>query len=210
MRKDKNPDKAKAATRKNTAKGEAAWARVTAQTRPLDAAQRDKGHDGHAAFERAMKAPLQKAKNPEKAAATRPSKRPPVPPPTNRAGPAMAAMDKPLARKPASGPRPEIDQKARRRLARGRLAIDATLDMHGMTLVEAEAALRGFVAYHRTQGHQWVLVVTGKGMRGEGRLRRALPGWLAAAPLAAQIVEYDMAAIPHGGGGAFYLRLRRA
>jgi DNA-nicking Smr family endonuclease len=176
------------------AEGDAAWTRVTAQTRPLNAAKRDVYVD---ADKTGKKPAVKKRKEPDDT----------LPRTARAAAPKGPAMPKQKAKPP---PRPAIEQKARRRLSRGRVTLDATLDMHGMSLREAEAALRGFVAHHRAQGHQWVLVITGKGVRGEGRLRQALPDWLATAPLAAQIVEYDIAGIPHGGGGAFYLRLRRA
>lgn len=114
---------------------------------------------------------------------------------------------KPVATK--ATPQNDLLPKTRRRLARGHLPISARLDLHGLTLIEAEHALSAFVARGQTQGHSWVLVITGKGVRGEGRLRRALPNWLDRGGLAGQIVEYGPAAPKHGGDGAFYLRLRR-
>lgn len=188
--------------------GTTAWHRLTQQTRPLSPAQRNRHIDKAAGDSK-------KAKNTEKAAASLPPSEPP-PPGSPPSGPleALHGAAPQAQRAPAESgkppPRSGIEQRARRRLGRGRLAIDGTLDMHGMTLAEAQAALNGFITYHRAQGHQWVLVITGKGMRGEGRLRRALPDWLAMPPLAQQVVEYDAAAVPHGGSGAFYLRLRRA
>ena len=177
--------------------GTAAWQKLTAQTRPLSAAQRDKGRGDKGAKSTIGKL-AKSPKNPQKAgglAASKPSSGAPGRP------------EKGAGAKPP--PRPEIDHKQRRRLSRGRTDLDGTLDMHGMTLAEAEAALQAFIAYHRAQGHYWVLIITGKGVRGEGRLRKALPEWLARPPLSQAIAAYDQAAIPHGGGGAFYLRLRR-
>lgn len=174
--------------------GTAAWQKLTAQTRPLSAAQRDRGREDKSAKSAIGKS----AKKPQKAAGLAPSKPPSGSP---------ARPEKGVGAKPP--PRPEIEHKQRRRLSRGRTDLDGTLDMHGMTLVEAETALQAFVAYHRAQGHYWVLVITGKGVRGEGRLRKALPDWLARPPLSQAVAAYDQAAIPHGGRGAFYLRLRR-
>lgn len=211
MARDKSPQNQPRKSDKNsddeTADGAAIWQKLTAQTRPLSAAQRDKGRDKGRDMGRAMKsdkkpakkvdpssiAPVKKLGNAAVSAASL----------SSRGGPVTCAQDKPP-------PRPEIEQKQRRRLSRGRTELDGTLDLHGMTLVEAEAALKNFVAYHRAQGHRWVLVITGKGVRGEGRLRKALPEWLTAPSLSQAIAEFDQAAIAHGGGGAFYLRLRRA
>ena len=184
--------------------GAAAWARVRDEARPLSAQQKNRHIDDIAQPQKPKKSPKSKTqaeentKNGQNAAGIEPT------PPPPSGGEAQAAR-----RASSAPPRAEIDMKARRRLGRGRVPIEATLDMHGMRAHEAEAALIGFIAYHRAQGHQWVLVITGKGMRGEGRLRKALPDWLARPPLSAQVAEYDAAGMVHGGTGAFYLRLRR-
>jgi DNA-nicking Smr family endonuclease len=102
-----------------------------------------------------------------------------------------------------------LQLRTRRRLSRGTIALDGKIDLHGLTLAEAEAALAGFVKRAQSQHQIWLLVVTGKGARGEGKLRRALPEWLDRGALAGRVVEYGPAAPNHGGGGAFYLRLRR-
>ena len=177
---------------KETQTGEAAWQRVTAQTRPLSPSQRNRQIKSAA-----PEKPPKKAKKAANAAAS-------SPPQASKATPKMRGDAK--AKPP---PRPALAPKTRRRLSRGRTDIEATLDMHGMTLVEAQAALIGFVAHHRARGHKYVLVITGKGARGEGRLRAALPDWLATPPLAAQIAEYEAAGVAHGGSGAFYLALRK-
>ena len=214
MAKDKPPQRQPRKSDKNsddkTADGAAVWQKLTAQTRPLSAAQRDKGHDKDQAVKgdkkpakKAGAKPIVSTKKHGNAAASAA----PGPPRGGPAMPAKGAQDKPP---PLFEPSPEIEQKQRRRLSRGRTELDGTLDLHGMTLVEAEAALKSFIAYHRAQGHRWVLVITGRGVRGEGRLRKALPEWLSAPALSQAIVEFDQAAIAHGGGGAFYLRLRRS
>jgi DNA-nicking Smr family endonuclease len=121
---------------------------------------------------------------------------------------------------PAGGvaPAPPLDTKLRRRLARGHVGIDATLDLHGMRALEAQAALRGFIAAAVARGDRNVLVITGKGLRRTGFadfrhtgvLRHLVPQWLAEAGLAAHIAGIDPAAQTHGGEGALYLRLKRA
>lgn len=109
-----------------------------------------------------------------------------------------------------TSPNAQIDQKARRRLGRGAIDIDGRLDLHGLTMQQAQSALEGFIARGIAQRHVWLLVITGKGVAGEGILRRSLPDWLALPQLARHVVEYAPASAAHGGSGAFYLRLRKA
>jgi DNA-nicking Smr family endonuclease len=120
--------------------------------------------------------------------------------------PAPSAPKKP----PAIAP---LDRKAKQKIARGRDAIDARLDLHGHTQAEAHDALLRFLRQTRAKGGRVVLVITGKGGRGEndrGVLKRAVPMWLALPEFRELVIGYDSAAIPHGGEGALYVRLRKS
>jgi DNA-nicking Smr family endonuclease len=101
-------------------------------------------------------------------------------------------------------------------LRRGRLAIEARIDLHGMIQAEAHAALTGFLLRARAAGHAYVLVVTGKGGPGysdafaeRGVLRRSVPHWLRGPELRGIVLGFEEAARHHGGAGALYVRLRR-
>jgi DNA-nicking Smr family endonuclease len=99
---------------------------------------------------------------------------------------------------------------------RGKLSVDAVLDLHGFTQDRAQAALAGFVAQARANAFSVVLVVTGKGGRlvsGEaapGVLRQRLPEWLASSALRPFISGYAQAHQRHGGSGAYYVFVRAA
>jgi DNA-nicking Smr family endonuclease len=60
-------------------------------------------------------------------------------------------------------------------------------------------------------GKRAVLIITGKGLRGEGTgiLRAAVPRWLNEAKLRALILSIAPAAPKDGGGGALYVLLKR-
>ena len=93
--------------------------------------------------------------------------------------------------------------RTRRRLARGTLPIAARLDLHGLSLAEAERAVSACDAGARARPN----LAFGdyrQSTRGEGKLRRALPDWLARGALAGLVVEYGPAAANHGGAGAYY------
>lgn len=103
------------------------------------------------------------------------------------------------------------DRRSATKLKRGQLAIDATLDLHGMTQAEAHKTLNATLPRLYRQGKRTVLVITGKGAmkEGGGVLRRNVPRWLAESPLAAIVLDHSRARIRDGGEGALYVRLRR-
>jgi DNA-nicking Smr family endonuclease len=110
----------------------------------------------------------------------------------------------------------QFDRRLRQRVARGHTAIDARLDLHGMTQQQAHAALLHFLTQAQAQDAKLVLVVTGKGIGGaagsaseRGVLRRQVPLWLSLPEFRRFIVSFQEAHASHGGEGALYLRLRR-
>ncbi len=118
-----------------------------------------------------------------------------------------------VPRPPALAP---IDDRTRRRLVRGAMAIDERLDLHGLTQEAAHAALRRFLVTARDRGARIVLVITGKGRPGaafevheRGVLRRSVPHWLGDPGLRDVVVGFEEAHTAHGGAGAIYVRLRR-
>src|SRR6266478_5428078 len=101
------------------------------------------------------------------------------------------------------------------RLARGNAAIDARIDLHGMTQAEAHGALRKLLHRSQASGAKFVLVVTGKGAPNASRsdrgvLRRQVPMWLALPEFRRYVLGFDVADTGHGGEGALYVRLRKA
>lgn len=104
-----------------------------------------------------------------------------------------------------------VDAGGDRAVRRGKISAAAALDLHGMTRIEAHAALRGFLMNAQTQGARTVLVITGRGgAEGRGVLRAALVDWLRAPELSALVWGYARAHRRHGGDGAYYVFLRSA
>jgi DNA-nicking Smr family endonuclease len=121
---------------------------------------------------------------------------------------------KPPPAKPAPALHP-IDRRTKNRLGRGTVAIDARIDLHGLTQAVAHGRLRRFLSEAQEDGAKVVLVITGKGRAGaegaeeRGVLRRMVPAWLSAADLRHMVVGFDEASPGHGGSGALYVRIRR-
>ncbi|MCQ0969183.1 Smr/MutS family protein (plasmid) [Paracoccus sp. TK19116] len=133
-----------------------------------------------------------------------------LPKPSSRATVAPSPAER-LASNPV-----RMDAKTYRRMAQGKLRPEARLDLHGMTLAEAQPELIHFIHAARARGLRLVLVITGKG-RGDhgplptrpGALRHQVPHWLGSAPLAPLVQQVSAAHLRHGGEGAYYVYLRR-
>lgn len=144
----------------------------------------------------------------------------PVPQKFNRAawtGPRLPPYIPPTDRQKSEADR-SLEPRVRRRVMRGQIGIDGTLDLHGMRQDEAHKALRRFITARSGRGDRTVLVITGKGLKKldgdaariveRGVLRAMLPIWLSEPMLAELIAGWDQAAQGHGGDGAFYVRLK--
>ena len=110
-----------------------------------------------------------------------------------------------------------IDRRTVSRLSRGTVAIDARIDLHGMTQQAAHGRLVRFLKEAQAEGGRLALVITGKGRSDaegifgheRGVLRRAVPLWLSGAEMRPYVIGFGEAAPPHGGSGALYVRIRR-
>lgn len=112
----------------------------------------------------------------------------------------------------------QMDQKAFGKLKRGKLKPEGRIDLHGMTLDRAHPALSRFILSAHGQGKRLVLVITGKGKQRDeggpipvrhGVLRHQVPQWLSVPPLSQAVLQVTQAHLSHGGGGAYYVYLRR-
>ena len=126
---------------------------------------------------------------------------------------ATASSSKTPARATPSAAKPVTDKliepRRRHRIAREREPIGAHIDLHGMGQDQARAVLEGFVLRSWNEGFRAVLVITGKGLRGDGVLRRMTPEWLAGPRLQAAVAGISEAHRQHGGEGALYVALKR-
>ncbi len=112
-----------------------------------------------------------------------------------------------------------MDQRTHAKMRKGKLRPEAKLDLHGMRAAHAHTELLGFVRRCYGDGKRLVLVVTGKGSKAgddagimpsrQGILRQSLPHWLSAGDMRGMILQITPAHLRHGGGGAYYIYLKR-
>lgn len=121
--------------------------------------------------------------------------------------------------KAAEKPVHNMDRKNFERLRKGKMKPDARIDLHGMTAATAHSELTAFIFRSHAAGKRLALVITGKGnsTRAEegimpsrqGILRHSLPHWLDRPDIRPMILQITPAHAKHGGGGAYYVYLRR-
>ena len=102
-----------------------------------------------------------------------------------------------------------IDERTAKKLLKGKVSIDARIDLHGMTQLEAHTKLQNFLMQNHHAGKRMVLVITGKGRLNNGILRNVVPAWMREPQMAVFVSAFRSAHISHGGEGALYVRLRR-
>jgi DNA-nicking Smr family endonuclease len=179
----------------------ALWRRVASTVRPLVPPLVPPAN-------REIDQPQGNAEAPSPAREVRPvAPRPLVP---SRAGEEPRPVSRPLDRH-------GLDAGWERRLARGLIEPDFTLDLHGATLDAAYARLGHGLAQARVMGARVVLLITGRSRpveaadrgRMRGAIRAKIGDWIAAGEHGAAIAAIRPAHRRHGGPGALYLVLRR-
>ncbi len=104
-----------------------------------------------------------------------------------------------------------VSRETLSKLEKGCFSIAAHLDLHGMVLEDARAAVDDFLKEQQRLGHRCVLLVTGKGKNSPGQqgvLREKVPQWLARGPSARRVLAFVSARPCDGGIGALYVLMR--
>ncbi|MGN6774463.1 Smr/MutS family protein [Rhizobium sp.] len=169
------------------------WGKVAKSTRPMP---------GRIADIEAFEAALQAEAEIEESA--RAAKTKPV-------SPSAETQETPAPAKQPAGRHYPLERPVKRKIARGHLALEARIDLHGLIQSEAHGMLLDFLLRAHSRGLRHVLVITGKGssMGSEGALKRAVPLWFSKPEFRFLISSYETAAQHHGGEGALYIRLSR-
>lgn len=169
--------------------------------------------------------PLTKAKAKKKAP---PKVVPPAPlaKVKNKSAEAPPPIARPTVTRQGPPPITGLDRRQERRMTRGQVEIEARIDLHGTGIERSHDRLLHFLVDSRAQGLRLVLVITGKGaspfarhtLHGsdhyhaperQGRLRRLAPEWFHEPRFRQHIAGFQPAHPRHGGGGAFYVKLRK-
>ena len=109
------------------------------------------------------------------------------------------------------GDAPGLDKRTAQRLRRGKINVEAQLDLHGFKQDEAHMALNRFLTQSSNVGRRCVLVITGKGAlsQGGGVLRKMVPLWLNENTNRKFVLSFTYSTPADGGTGAIYILLKR-
>lgn len=107
---------------------------------------------------------------------------------------------------------PGLDPNVVRKLHRGDYAVQAHLDLHGLTQEEAKSQLITFLTASRARSFRCVLVVHGRGLHSKDQipvLKGSIQRWLSQGRMAKEVLAFATARPHDGGAGAVYVLLRR-
>ncbi|MCH9696962.1 MAG: Smr/MutS family protein [Gammaproteobacteria bacterium] len=104
--------------------------------------------------------------------------------------------------------RPGVQNRTMKQLRRGKIPLQNSLDLHGLTAVQARQKLNAFIANSIASKHRAVMVIHGKGTRsshGKPVLKNRVNVWLREHD---SVLGFCSAAAHHGGSGALYVLLK--
>ena len=117
----------------------------------------------------------------------------------------LTSSDRELSHGYAAG----LDRATQQKMRRGKIIIEAKIDLHGMTQMKAHQALKSFFYNCQIEGLRSVLVITGKGKDGKGVLRAEVPKWINESNYENMVRAFSFAGPKDGGEGALYVLLKR-
>lgn len=140
-----------------------------------------------------------------------------VTPPKKVKGRIPPLPPKPVATKPKADVSLNLDGSWEKRISRGTLVPDFSLDLHGSNLDQAYVRLMHGLTQAKSMGARVVLIVTGKARpvdaadraTARGAIRAKVADWLGASEHASDIVAIRGAHRRHGGQGAIYVVLKK-
>ena len=110
-----------------------------------------------------------------------------------------------------------LDKNILRKIKKGNLIVEESLDLHGYTLEESKEKVVKFIEKNYENKKRFLLIITGKGRRlgvsdgwkGEGKLKENVPHWLSSVYLSKYILWFDRATSDKGGDGALMVYLKK-
>ena len=101
-----------------------------------------------------------------------------------------------------------VNKNIIRELKNNKLEINATLDLHGRTALEAKTELNNFIKNCYKNNLKNIVIITGKGKNNKGIIKTNTPSWLKEEIISRFIVGFESMPDKKGGQGALFIKLK--
>tara|TARA_B100000575_G_C22792305_1_gene468447 strand:+ start:200 stop:673 length:474 start_codon:yes stop_codon:yes gene_type:complete len=101
-----------------------------------------------------------------------------------------------------------LDSRTKRKLNSDKLVIDAMIDLHGKTEVQAYEIIKNFIKKSYLNELKSIIIITGKGANSKGKLKLKTPLWLKNEELSKFVVGFENMPNNKGGDGALFIKLK--
>lgn len=132
-----------------------------------------------------------------------------APAPVKKPATAQEAAPAPRKKTAPAAPLDILSGRDAERRFKAHTKLEAKIDLHDLTQEEAHDALFGFITRCHAAGKRHVAIITGKGTRGEGVLKRAVPRWLELPQLRRHVGSVAYAPPEKGGEGVLHVLLKK-
>ena len=93
-------------------------------------------------------------------------------------------------------------------LKRGKIKPDGIIDLHGYKLKTGKTKLKSYIIHAYEKNLRNILIITGKGHKNTGVLKKEVPIWLNENETKSYLVDFEIAPNHLGGAGALLVRIK--
>ena len=101
-----------------------------------------------------------------------------------------------------------LDNKIKKQLKKEKISVNAVIDLHGKTEMQAYETIKNFIYDSYFNEFKNIIIITGKGINNQGKLKIKTPLWLKSEEISKFVVGFET--MPHnkGGEGALFVKLK--
>ena len=93
-------------------------------------------------------------------------------------------------------------------LKKGKIKPDGIIDLHGYKIKTGKIKLQSYILYAYEKNLRNILIITGKGHKNTGVLKKEVPIWLNENETKSYLVNFEIAPKNFGGEGALLVRIK--
>ncbi len=101
-----------------------------------------------------------------------------------------------------------LEKKIIKALEKKQVKIDSTLDLHGLTQIEAKKQVKEFIINSFKTKKRNLIIITGKGNNNKGILKNKTPEWLNSLEISQLIIGFTLMPKTSGGEGAIFVKVK--